>query len=87
MINNADKINFKPNKKHIYEFIFMHFIYFMGYKKENRIFKRNLEKEIKRFHDTHNANITSHDFFKLFDNQDYLYSENKIKILLNQINI
>ena len=26
LIDIADKINFKPNKKHIYEYIFMHFI-------------------------------------------------------------
>ncbi len=87
LIDIADKINFKPNKKHIYEYIFMHFIYFMGYKKNNRIFNRNFETEISKFHNTHKANISNHKFFSLLKNEDYTFSENKIINLLKKINI
>ena len=87
LVNKANKIKFKPNIKHIYEYIFIHFIYFMGYVKENRIYKRNYEKEINMFHDTDNPNITSHNFFNMFNDQDYKYSEDKMKYLLDQIEI
>ena len=87
LIKEADNIKFKSNKKHIYEFIYMHFIHFMGYKKTNRIFKNNLDSKLKLFHNLHNANITNHKFFQLFDNQDYKYAEQKIKYLLKKIKI
>ena len=48
--------------------------------------KRIFEKEINMFHDTDNSNITSQ-FFNMFNDQDYKYSEDKIKYLLNQIEI
>ena len=87
LIIEADNIKFKSNKKNIYEFIYMHFIYFMGYIEDNRIFKNNLESKLKSFHDSHNANITHHKFFQLFSNKDYKYAEEKIKNLLKEMKI
>ena len=87
LIMEADSLKFKPNKKHIYEFIYMHFVHFMGYKKKNRIFRNNLESRLKLFHDIHNANINNHKFFQLFSYQDYKYAEKKIEQLLKEIKI
>lgn len=86
-IKNADKIIFKINKNHIYKFIYMHFEYNLGYKKEERIFRKELNQEIARFHNLNNPNINSHKFFNLLDVSDYDYAKKKLPQLLKKIGI
>jgi hypothetical protein len=87
LILNADKIKYRANKKNIYEFIFMHFIYFMGFEENNRIFIKDLNKDIKKFHDLNKSSINSHKFFSLFNDNDYKYAEKKVVSLLKKIGI
>ena len=86
-IINADKIIFNVNKNNIYEFIYMHFENYLGYKKEERIFKKCLNQNIASFHNLNNPNINSHKFFGLFDDSDYIYAEKKLPRLLKKIRI
>ena len=87
LIENADNIKFKINKNHIYEFIYMHFVYFMGYKKKNEIFKKNVKNKINTFHNKNYKNITNHRFFQSIDDHDYKDAEYKIENLLKEIKI
>jgi hypothetical protein len=57
----------------------------MGFKKEDRIFKKKLENKINKFHDLHKSNINSHEFFCLLKDHDYKFAEKKALLALEKI--